>query len=70
MAGAVIWDKTGNPTQNVSDRLGIERWQLRGAIHKIKAGNNLGANDKVIIHSDGKVTDVDGSEIGNVFDEI
>ncbi|MGD0104282.1 MAG: hypothetical protein ABSC06_09615 [Rhodopila sp.] len=70
MAGAVIWDKTGNPTQNVSDRLGIERWQLRGAIHKIKAGNNFGANDKVIIHSDGKVTDVDGSEIGNVFDEI
>jgi hypothetical protein len=50
--------------------LGIERWQLRQAIHKIKAGNNLGGNDKVIVHSDGKVTDVNGSEIGNIFDEI
>jgi hypothetical protein len=69
-AGVVIWDKRGNPTRHVSDALGIERWQHRQAIHKIKAGNNLGGNDKVIVHSDGKVTDVNGSEIGNIFDEI
>jgi hypothetical protein len=67
---AVIWDKRGSPTRHVSDVLKIERWRLRAAIHKIKAGNNLGGADKVIIHSDGKVTDVNGNEIGNVFDEI
>jgi hypothetical protein len=43
---------------------------IPGSIHKIKAANNLGGVDRVIIHSDGKVTDVHGSEIGNVFDEI
>jgi hypothetical protein len=66
----VIWDKTRNPTKYVSDALGIARWLLRAAIHKIKARSNLGPTDKVIIFSDGKVTGVNGSEIGNVFDEI
>jgi hypothetical protein len=66
----VIWDKSRNPTKHVSDALEIERWQLRQAIHKIKARANLGSTDKVVIHSDGKVTGTDGSEIGNVHDEI
>jgi hypothetical protein len=70
IAGVVIWDKRGSPTRHVSDVLEIERWRLRAAIHKIKGVNNLGGADKVIIHSDGKVTDIHGSEIGNVFDEI
>ncbi len=30
---------------------------------------NLGGADKVIIYDNGKVTDVNGSEIGNIFDE-
>jgi hypothetical protein len=66
----IIWDKTRNPTRHVSDALKIERWQLRLAIHKIKAVNNLGPMDKVIILDDGKVTDTNGVEIGNIFDEI
>ena len=66
----VIWDKSRNPTRHVSDALGIERWQLGAAIHKIKAKNNLGPNDRTIIHCDGKVTDVHGDEIGNIYDEI
>ena len=69
-APRVIWDKRGNPTRHVSDALQIERWQLRGAIHKIKDRSNLGSTDKVIIYSNGKVTDPDGDEIGNIYDEI
>ena len=65
----VIWDKLRNPTRHVSDALGIERWQLRAAIHKIKAQGNLGGADRVIIYSDGRVTDVDGNDVGNIYDE-
>jgi hypothetical protein len=68
-APRVIWDKRRNPTKHVSDVLGIQRWQLRAAIHTIKARSNLGGTDKVIIYDDGKVTDVHGLEIGNIFDE-
>jgi hypothetical protein len=68
--GRVIWDKIRNPTPYVSEQLKIERWQLREAIHKIKARSNLGAQERVIIYDDGKVTDVDGEHVGNVFDEI
>ncbi|HJW79683.1 MAG: hypothetical protein ACJ8DU_00045 [Microvirga sp.] len=67
---AIIWDKSTNPTDYVSDQLGIERWQLRTAIHKIKASNNLHGPDRVIIYDDGDVTDENGSQIGNIFDEI
>jgi hypothetical protein len=66
----VIWNKSGNPSNYVSDRLGIERWQLREAIHKIKASNNLGPRDQVVIYDDGTVTDINGEFLGNVFDEI
>jgi hypothetical protein len=52
----LIWDKLRwNPTKAVSDQLRIERWQLREAIHKIKAVNNLGATDRVFIYDDGSV---------------
>ena len=66
----IIWSKVRNPTRHVSDQLGIERAKLRKAIHIIKAQNNLSPRDRVIIHSDGTVTDVDGNDIGNIFDEI
>ena len=66
----VIWDKRGNPTRHVSDILRIERWELRQAIHEIKARNNLGAADRVTVYSDGKVTDINGNEIGNIHDEV
>jgi len=69
-AARVIWDKRGNPTRHVSDVLRVERWELRQAIHKIKSRNNLGATDRVFVYSDGKVTDVNGNEIGNIHDEV
>jgi hypothetical protein len=50
--------------------LGIERWQLRAALHKIKASSNIGARDRVIIFADGAVTDSGGEPIGNIFDEM
>jgi hypothetical protein len=70
MAARIIWDKKRNPTPYVSESLGIERWQLRQAIHKIKARSNLGAADHVVIYDDGKVTDEGGEHLGNVHDEV
>lgn len=67
----LIWNKRRNPTKHVSDALGIERWQLRSAIHAIKSRSNLGPTDRVHIYADGAVIDSnDGDEIGNIFDEI
>ena len=66
----IIWDKKRNPTHHVSDRLGIERWQLGAAIHKIKGSRNLGPADRVVIYDDGAVRDENGEPIGNIHDEI
>jgi hypothetical protein len=46
----VVWERSGNPTSYVSDALGIERWQLRDALHKIKARSDLGGMDRVTIY--------------------
>jgi hypothetical protein len=67
---SIIWNKARKPTRYVSDQLGIERWQLRAAIHKIKAVSNLGATDRVIIYDDGTITDEHGNPLGNIHDEI
>lgn len=64
----VIWDKKRNSTPYVSDKLGIERSQLRKALHKIKARNNLGGVDRTVTHEDGSVTH-NGELIGNIHDE-
>jgi hypothetical protein len=66
----IIWNRSGNPTRYVSDQLGIARWQLHRALHKIKAYNNLGATDRTVIYDDGRVTDANGEDIGNIFDEV
>jgi hypothetical protein len=66
----IIWDRSDNPTQYVSDELGITRSQLRRALHKIKGYSNLGATDRVIIYDDGRVTDANGDDIGNILDEV
>jgi hypothetical protein len=66
----VIWDQRGNPPKYVSDRLGIQRWQLRAAIHGIKTATNLRATDRVIIYDDGTVRDERGGELGNIYDEF
>lgn len=68
--GRIIWDRSGNPTRYVSDALGIARWQLRAALHVIKRRADLGGQDRVVIYDDGKVTDVNGDEIGNILDEV
>jgi hypothetical protein len=65
-----IWCQSGKPSKWVSDQLRIERWQLRAAIHKIKARNGLSSTDYVEIWDDGAVTDSSGDFIGDVYDEI
>jgi hypothetical protein len=37
----IIWDRRENPTEYVSDQLGITREQLGDAIHEIKAASDL-----------------------------
>jgi hypothetical protein len=66
----VLWDRAQNPTRHVSESLGIERWQLRQALHKIKARSNLRGDDRVIIYENGDVTDSHGNPIGNIYDEV
>jgi hypothetical protein len=66
----IIWDRSDNPTRRVSNSLRIERWQLKEAIHRIKASRGLGPTDRVIIYDDGAVTDRMGDRIGNIYDEI
>jgi hypothetical protein len=65
-----IWDRSGNPTRYVSNSLGIARWQLREALHQIKRRANLGGQDRVVIYDDGRVTDANGNDIGNILDEV
>jgi hypothetical protein len=65
-----IWDRPGNPTRYVRDRLGITREQLGEALHEIKASGNLRAADRVIICDDDMVTDERGEPLGNIYDEL
>jgi hypothetical protein len=67
---SIIWDQSGNPTKYVSDRLGIHRWELGKALHKIKPPSNLRAPDRVKIYDDGTVTDERGEHLGNIYDEL
>jgi transposase-like protein len=67
---SVIWSNPGNPTREVSRRLGIERGQLRAALHRIKRAQGLGGADSVRIWDDGTVTDQQDNVLGNVHDEI
>ena len=66
----IIWSNPGNATKAISDTLGIERWQLRNALHRIKEGAGLSGVDRVIIWDDGTVSDPQGNPLGNVYDEI
>jgi hypothetical protein len=50
---SVIWSNPGNPTNEVSRALGIERHQLRRALHRIKRAQGLGGADSVTIWDDG-----------------
>jgi hypothetical protein len=66
----VLWDRVPNPTRYVSRSLGVAEWQLRRAIHVIKRRAGMPGGERVIIYDDGRVTDANGDELGNIFDEI
>jgi hypothetical protein len=66
----IIWSDPWNPTNEVSRALGIERLQLRRALHRIKRAQGLKGADRVIIWNDGSVTDQQDNVLGNVYDEI
>ena len=66
----VIWNRRENPSEYVSDQLGITREQLGDAIHELKAAGNLSPAERVIIYDDGTVTDEHGEHLGNVYDEL
>ena len=65
-----LWGSSGKPPKWVSDRLGIKRWQLRTAIHKIKRRNGMDPTDDVNIWSDGSVTDWRGEWLGDIKDAL
>ena len=65
-----LWDRQRSPSPYVSQALGIEEWQLRHAIHKIKGRGLLRGPDRIIIYRNGDVTDESGEALGNVYDEI
>jgi hypothetical protein len=66
----IIWERSGNPTQYVSETLRITRGQLRAALYLLKRAANLGATDRTVIYDDGKGTDANGDDIGNIRDEV
>lgn len=66
----IIWSNPGNPTNEVARTLGIQRWELRRALHRIKRGQGLAGADRVIIWSDGSVRDEEGDVLGNIYNEI
>jgi hypothetical protein len=49
--------------------LGMELRRFSRALHKIKAASDLSGADRVIIYSDGSVTDAQGEPLGNLHDE-
>jgi hypothetical protein len=46
---------------------GVRRFSR--ALHKIKAAGDLSGSDRVVIYSDGSVTDEQGEPLGNLHDE-
>ena len=65
-----LWSRRRNPPRSVAARLGISEWDFSNALHKIKEAAGLGGADRVIIWSDGTVTEEGGDVIGNVYDEL
>jgi hypothetical protein len=54
----------------VAARLCISEWDFSNALHKIKEAAGLGGADRVIIWSDGTISEDRGDLIGNVYDEL
>jgi hypothetical protein len=68
--GSIIWSNPGNPTSEVSRALGIDRQELRRALHRIKHAQGMKGADRVTIWNDGTVTDPGDDVLGNIYDEI
>jgi hypothetical protein len=65
----ILWSNPGNPPDSVSRALGMELRRFSRALHKIKAASDLSGSERVVIYSDGWVTDEQGERLGNLHDE-
>ena len=65
----VLWSNPGNPPDSVARALGMGPRHFSRALHKIKAASDLSGTDRVVIYSDGLVTDEQGTPLGNLHDE-
>jgi hypothetical protein len=65
----ILWSNPGNPPDRVARALGIEPRRFSRALHKIKAAADLSGADRVVIYSNGSVTDEQGEPLGNLHDE-
>jgi hypothetical protein len=65
----IVWSNPGNPPDSVARALSMESRQFSRALHKIKAASDLSGSDRVVIYSDGWVTDEQGERLGNLHDE-
>ena len=65
----ILCSNPGNPPDAVARALGMAPTRFSGALHKIKAASDLSGADRVIIYSDGAVTDFQGETLGNLHDE-
>ncbi len=65
----MLWSNPGNPPDWVARALGMEPRRFSRALHKIKAANDFSGVDRVIIYSDGVVTDEQDEPLGNLHDE-
>ncbi len=65
----ILWSNPGNPPDSVARALGMATRHFSRALHKIKAASDLSGADRVVIYSDGSVTDEQGAPLGNLHDE-
>jgi hypothetical protein len=65
----ILWSNPGNPPASLARALGMELRRFSRALHKIKAAGDLSGSDRVVIYSDGSVTDEQGEPLGNLHDE-
>jgi hypothetical protein len=65
----ILWSSPGNPPDSIARALGMEPRHFSRALHKIKAAGDLSGGDRVVIYTDGSVTDEQGEPLGNLHDE-
>ena len=65
----IVWSNPGNPPDSVARAVGMEPRRFSRALHKIKGASDLSGSDRVVIYSDGWVTDEQGERLGNLHDE-